>query len=147
MKWWPPHWKERSSSQLVVRLCHICGSIVSLIKKWLKNWEMWKTKNITVWEIKFRRRWCFFVFHIFQLFCHFLISETMSIFFNDHKNWKVFQLRTFLLTQFVKVDLAYHTWKRSYWCQLRYGIIVFHGNTHNFDSNHEKPHKTLFEAM
>ena len=56
----------------------------------------------------------FFVFHIFQFLGHFLISVKMSIFFNKHENWKVFQLRTFLSTNFFKLDLACHTWKSSY---------------------------------
>ena len=56
----------------------------------------------------------FFVFNIFLLLGHFLIGVTMSFFFNEHENWKVFQLRTFLLSKFLKVDLACHTWKCSY---------------------------------
>ena len=72
------------------------------------------------------------------------VSLTMAIFFNGHENWKVFQHWTLFSTQIVKDGLAYHTCKRSSFCQLRNGIFGILRCSHKQEQNHEEtPQETI----
>ena len=64
-KSWYTHGTERSSSQWVVELGFIGGSNVILINNFKNKNIFGKSRHITVWEIKFRRRWCFSFFICF----------------------------------------------------------------------------------